>query len=177
MKLLLLAFIIIDDSLVLCSQFNHTYTLSIDGDVVQIVTQIKSLDFGFPELECLQFEYSRDLVTTNIKYLKGVCIHVDGFVTDKQFLDFLASVINDINVCISNIKLILVLQNELLLVRILFIKLDQEEAQFLLMFVAKYIELFIFRLINHFINVRYIEFLIQIDKRIVSSVIINTVIL
>jgi len=153
MKLLLHTTIIIDDSLVLCSQFNHTYTLSIDGDVVQILVQIKALDFGFPELECLQFEYSGDLLRADIKYLKGICIHVDGFVTDKQFLQLLRWVVNDSNVCIPNIKLILVLQNEYLIIWILFIKLDQEEAQFLLMFVAKYIELFIFRLINHFVDV------------------------
>jgi len=153
MKLLLLAAIIIDDSLVLCSQFNHTYTLSIDGDIVQILVEIKSLDFGFPELECFEFEYSGDLVATNIKYLKGICIHVDGFVTDKQFLEFLRWVVNDSNVCISNVELIFIFQNEYLILRVLFIKLDQEEAKSLLMLVAKYIELLIFRLINHLANV------------------------
>ena len=177
MKLLLLALIIIDDSLMLCSQLNHTYTLPVDGDVVQILVEIKALDFGFPKLECLQFEYSRDLVTTNIKYLKSVCIHVDSFVTDKQFLQAFTFVVDDSNVSVSDVKFILVFQNEHPIMRVFFVKLDQVQSKSLLIFITKNVKLFVLRLIDHLANIRYLEFLIKINKSTSFSVVINTIIL
>ena len=80
------------------------------------------------------------VITGYINHINIVCIDINRFITDNELFQLLPWVPHDSDVSICNIELVLILQKELVLLRIFFIELDQEDTKLLFELVREEIE-------------------------------------
>lgn len=85
--------------------------------------------------------------------LDAVRVHVNGLVTDHQLLALVDLVSDNHNVSIVNVQSALYLKDELVLLWRSFIKLKQEDTQFVLVLVCKQVEYLVFSIVLDFFDV------------------------
>ena len=88
----------------------------------------------------------------NIKNCDIVRIQINGFVRQNKLFVHLFHVSEDINVRISNIKLVLQLYQEMEIIRILFMEHNTEESELVMVSVCHYVEHLILIVINNLFN-------------------------
>ena len=95
-----------------------------------------------------------------------VDIHVNDFVAHNQLFQALLVVAQDENVGVSNVKLILPLDQKLFLsvvLRFVFVYLEDEETEFLLVLVGQNEIGLLFLLVDDFLDSGYIVLFVNVD--------------
>ena len=121
MQHMLLTWVSRYSSLVLVTECDDTYTFSIDGYKIFVLHDVKATNFWFPKLKAFMLEDGPLFLGGDIKDLNCVSVHVDCLVANKKFFILFLVIPNDCNLSISNIKLVLILQEESTVTRIIFI--------------------------------------------------------
>jgi hypothetical protein len=78
---------------------------------------------------------------------------VDSLVTDNQLLQVIDFTPRDCNVYICNVKFVLVLEEKVRVIRIVFIKSDNENTKFVLILVGDQVEALVFIVINNLLDI------------------------
>jgi len=116
------------------------------------------------------------IFTRNIDYVDIVSVDIDRLVTNDQFLQLLSRVPHDSDIGVSNVKLVLVLQKELVLCRLFLVKLDEEHTKLLHVFISEEIKKLGLSVVDDLLDVGDFEGFLQVDKLASAMVVVDTVV-
>jgi hypothetical protein len=119
-----------------------------------------SARLGLPKLEGLMPEDGRLSLLSDIEDVHVVSVDVDGLVTDDELLEAKRLVTHHLDAAVADVQLVLVLRQEPMLVRILRIHLDQEEAKLLLVLVRQDVEDAVILIVDDFFDAADLEFFV-----------------
>jgi len=122
------------------------------GDKVFVFIQQKASALTFPKLEAFVSEdHKLFIVNCDVHANNIVSVNVNSLETNDQLFQPSFTSQNE-HICVSNIQLIFPFNQEMNLVRVIFVHFNNEESEFFVKFVCKYKELVAFRVVNDFLN-------------------------
>jgi len=98
------------------------------------------------------------VLSRDIDHIDVIGVNIDRLVADNEFFERFPRISHDGDVCVGDVKLVLVLEEEfVLLSRLIFVKLDQKHSELLLVFVGEKVEEPGFVIVYDLFDVRDIE--------------------
>ena len=119
-----------DDPFVLVAQSDDTDSISVDCDVVFVLLEEETSNLWFPKLEAEMLEDGWLIGWSNISHLYSIGIHVYSLIPNQQFLISFLLVLYNSDISVSNVKLIIIFEEELELQWVQLIELNEIKAQF-----------------------------------------------
>lgn len=154
----------------------HADSVSVYHYVVFALFQVEGGDLGLPKLEGLVPEEWPRVFTRDINDINVVSVDIDGLVTDDQLLELFGWVSHHCNVGIGDVQLVLVLQEELVLDRIVLLELDQEHAELLLVLVGEQVEHARLVVVYDLFDIRHLESFLQVDEPACAVMVVDAVV-
>ena len=104
-----------------------------------------------------------------------ICVYIDGLVTDNDLFDALLLVSKHIDVWIADVQLVLPLDEELGVLRVVLVHSQDEEAELFLILVGQDVEQAILCVIHDLLDDRDLVVLVNVDGDAGSEVHVDAV--
>jgi hypothetical protein len=129
------------------------HTLLVDRDEILVLVEKQTHALTLPKLEALMSkDHSLLISDRDIHANHIVCVDEDGFITDNQLLKALRLVSEHVDVGVSDIKLVLPLDQELSLIWVLLAQLENEETKFFLELVGEDVIIILLLIVDDFLD-------------------------